>query len=283
MLASFSAELFKIRKRTVFWLVGAVWMTLTLVFGYVFPYFSYNGNPTGPAFGGRAAAEQVLSQALPESLASSAIQGFPLFAGALAMLIGVLCAGGEYGWDTMKMLFTQGPRRLSVLGGKLAALLVLMLGIVVVTFVVDGAAAWLIAAVESRPMNWPSIGALARGVLSGWLIVGMWATTGLFLATMVRGTALAAGLGLVWALAVENLMRVFASVIGPVDVLQRFFPGTNAGALAAALGVTPQGQPGGTPGVTTAVSGTQAAIVLLAYVILFAAASLFVVRQRDVT
>ncbi|ALG08704.1 ABC transporter permease [Kibdelosporangium phytohabitans] len=283
MLASFTAELFKIRKRTVFWLIGGVWMIMTLIFGYVFPYISYHGNPTGPAVGGRTAAERVLLEALPESLVSSAIQGFPLFAGALAMLVGVLLAGGEYGWDTMKMMLTQGPRRLSVLSGKLAALLALMLTIVVATFIVDGTAAWLVAAVESKPMAWPSIGSLVQGIVSGWLIVGMWATTGFFLATLVRGTALAAGLGLVWALAVENLMRIFANIVAPIDVLQRFFPGTNAGALAAALGVTPQGEPGGTPGVTTAVSGTQAAVVLVVYIAIFGAISLFAVKRRDVT
>jgi ABC-2 type transport system permease protein len=281
MLAAFSAELFKIRKRTAYWLIAAVWMLLTLVFGYVFPYISYNGSPTGPSVGERAAGEQALSQALPENLVAGAIQGFPLFAGALAMLIGVLCVGGEYGWNTMKMLFTQGPRRLSVLGGKLAALLTLMLVIVVATFVVDGTAAWLVAAVEARPMDWPSAGALGRGILSGWLIVAMWATSGFFLATMVRGTALAAGLGLVWALAVENLIRAFSS-IDAIDALQHFLPGTNAGSLAAALGVVPQGQPGGTPGTTTAVSGSQAAVVLLAYVLVFAAISAFAVKRRDV-
>ncbi|HEV8653239.1 MAG TPA: hypothetical protein VG276_28560 [Actinomycetes bacterium] len=34
----------------------------------------------------------------------------PLFAGALALLIGVLATGGEYGWDTVKVLLTLGPR-----------------------------------------------------------------------------------------------------------------------------------------------------------------------------
>jgi ABC-2 type transport system permease protein len=283
MFASFTAELFKLRKRSVFWLIAGIWMVMTLVFGYLFPYFSYNGTPTGPSVGGRAAAEQVLAEALPASLTSSAIQGFPLFAGALALVIGVLCGGGEYGWQTMKMLFTQGPRRLSVLGGKLSALLLMMLLIVIATFIVDGAASWLVAAVESKPMDWPPIGQLARGVLAGWLIVGMWATCGMFLGIMVRGTALGVGLGLVWALAVENLMRIFAAIVGPIDFLQRYFPGTNAGALAGALGVTAQGQPGGTPGVTTVVSGTQSAVVLLVYVVVFAAISAIVLNRRDVT
>lgn len=276
MLASFSAELFKIRKRTAYWLIAAVWMTMTLLFGYVFRYLDYRGDPTGPDAG------EVLAEALPASLVTSAIQGFPMFAGALAMLVGVLCAGSEHDWDTMKMLFTQGPARLSVLAGTVAALLTTMLAIVLATFAVAGGASWLVAMVTSRPVDWPPAGSIATGVLAGWLIVSVWAMGGLFLATAVRRTALAAGLGLAWALAVENLMRLFAAAAGPIEVLQRFSPGTNAGSLAAALGVTQQGRLTGTPGVVAAVGGTQATIVLVAYVVVFAVISAVTTRRRDV-
>jgi ABC-2 type transport system permease protein len=59
-------------------------------------------------------------------------------------------------------------------------------------------------------------------------------------------------------------------------------PGTNAGALAAALGVPVQGQPGGTPGVTGVVGGTSAALVLVAYLAVFVAASAVLIRRRDI-
>jgi ABC-type transport system involved in multi-copper enzyme maturation permease subunit len=282
MFASFTAELFKLRKRRVLWLIGGVWMVMTLVFGYVFPYFSYNGSPTGPAVGGREAVENVLIEALPQSLVQSAIQGFPMFAGALALIIGVLCVGGEYDWQTMKVVLTQGPRRLSVLGGKMAALLTVILIITVSTFVIDGTASWLVAAVESKPMNWPSAGNIVRGIGVGWLIAGTWASFGMFLGYLVRGTALGIGLGLVWALAVENLMRIFGAIVGPVDFAARYFPGTNAGALAGALGVIPQGQPGGTPGVTTMVNGTHAVLVLSVYVVAFAVIGGIILKRRDI-
>ena len=66
-----------------------------------------------------------------------------------------------------------------------------------------------------------------------------------------------------------------------VDVVQRFMPGTNAGALAAVLGVPVQGRPGGTPGVTDVVGGMAAALVLVAYLVIFVAASAVLVH-RDV-
>jgi ABC-type transport system involved in multi-copper enzyme maturation permease subunit len=224
----------------------------------------------------------VLSEALPAALVPAAIQGFPLFAGALALLLGVLATGGEYGWDTIKVLLTLGPRRLSVLAGKLLALTVVMLLVVLATFGLDAAASLLVASVTGKPVAWPPIVALVTGVAGGWLVVAMWCLAGAFLGILVRGTALGVGIGLVWALAVENLLRIFGSIVEVVDVVQRFLPGTNAGALAAALGVPVQGQPGGTPGVTDVVGGRSAALVLVAYLAMFVAASAVLISRRDV-
>src|SRR5262249_4704064 len=130
MLASFSAESLKLRKRPAIWLVAIVWVLLGVLFGYVFPYLAYRSS-TGPKAG---LGSQALQAALPVDLVPTAVQGFPLFAGALAMLLGVLATGGEYGWQTMKMLMTQGPSRLSVILGKTLALISLMLVIVLVSF-----------------------------------------------------------------------------------------------------------------------------------------------------
>jgi ABC-2 type transport system permease protein len=281
LTASFVAELMKLAKRPAIWTVVAVWLALSLVFGYLFPYFNYRGTPTGPSTGA-SLGERVLSEALPAALVPSAIQGFPLFAGALALLIGVLATGAEYGWDTMKVLLTMGPSRLSVLAGKLLALAVVMLSIVLATFVVDAAASLLVASITGKPVNWPPIAALLTGVGAGWLIVGMWCLAGACLGILTRGTALGVGIGLVWALAVENVLRIFGAIVAAVDVIQRFLPGTNAGALAAALGVPAQGQPGGTPGVTAVIGGTTAALTLTVYLAIFVAVSAVLVQRRDV-
>lgn len=284
MRASLSAELLKIRKRPATWLITVAWLVLSLLFGYLFPYLSYRGAPTGPATGtGQASAEQVLAEALPANLVPTAIQGFPVFAGALALLLGALSAGSEYGWGTWKTILAQGPGRLAVLAGKLAAL-GLVLGLVVLaTFAVAASASWLIATVESQPLRWPPLAELARGIAAGWLVVGMWGWAGIFLGLLVRGTSLAIGLGLVWTLAVENLVRGFASLLAAIEVLQRWLPGTNAGSVAAAVGVPVQGAPGGTLGVTTTVAGTRATLVLAAYLVAFTAAAAVLLQRRDVT
>jgi hypothetical protein len=60
-------------------------------------------------------------------------------------------------------------------------------------------------------------------------------------------------------------------------------PGTNAGSLAAAIGVPVQGAPFGTPGVTAVVTGTHAALVLVAYVAAFAVCATLLLQRRDIT
>jgi ABC-2 type transport system permease protein len=226
---------------------------------------------------------QSVRDRLPANLPASAIQGFPLFAGALALILGALSAGSEYGWATLKTILTQHPGRLAVLAGKAGALGLVLLGLVLATFAVDAAASWLVAAATSHPVQWPPLAGLAQGFAAGWLIVGMWGAAGMFLGVLARGTALAIGAGLVWALAVETLGRIFASILDLIGVLLRFLPATNAGSLAAAVGVPVQGAPGGTPGVTAAASGTHAALALGAYVVVFVVVAGVLTQRRDVT
>ena len=73
-----------------------------------------------------------------------------------------------------------------------------------------------------------------------------------------------------------------ASLLAAIDTLQRWLPGTNA-PLAAAVGVPVQGAPGGTPGVTATVDGTQATLVLAAYLVAFTAVAAVLLQRRDVT
>lgn len=275
MIPSVSAELFKVVKRPAMWMIFGLWMILSLLFGYVFPYFSYR-DATG------IKAQEVLAPALQGGLVGSATAGFPMFAGALAMIIGALSTGSEYNWDTVKTMLTVRPRRWQVLFGKFVTMVAVMAVIVLVTFAVDAAASASISAITGESSAWPSVGTLVQGYFGGLLVVGMWCLGGMTLGIVLKGTSLSIGLGLVWALALENLIRAVASVLGPIDALSKYLPGTNAGALVASLGATPQDSPNGTPGVNDVVSGTHAAIVLCVYVVAAMLVAIAVLRRRDV-
>jgi ABC-2 type transport system permease protein len=281
MRGSYRAEMLKLVRWPAMWILGAVLLVLSQVFGYLIPYVGYrSGGGTGFAAGETPA--QLLADILPGRLVPNTLGGFPIFAGAIALIIGALVAASEYGWGTLKTILTQRPRRLVVLGGKLLAIESTVLALVLAVFALNAVWSSVIAATEGRAADWPSLLELGRGIGAGWLILGMWSLLGALLGLLFRSTSLAVGLGLVWALAVENLLRGFAGLLGFLDAFQQGLPGTNAGSLVASLGAPTLDQPGGTPGVTDVVSGPQAVVVLIAYVVGLAVIAGLAMQRQDV-
>ena len=273
MLASFSAELLKLYKRSTTWMLLLVALTLSQVFNYLVPYAGYLTAEN------ERAAQQILASTMPENLIPNSIGGFPLFAGALALTLGAIYVGSEYGWGTLKTMLIQRPRRLSIYTAELLALAVAVLAIVLSIFALGALTSSAIALSQSETMAWPSLAELVRGVASGWLILMTWCLLGVMLAFVFRGMALPIGLGVVWILGVENLIaNVAAALLDFADALQKVLPGVNAGSLVSALGGRSD-----TPGVNTVVDGTQATLVLAAYAITFALVAGFALQRRDVT
>jgi ABC-2 type transport system permease protein len=282
MIASFSAELLKLRKRPATWVLLGVVLGLTQLFGYVLPYSSWLTSDQNFRTQGLD-PQAVLAGTLPGELVPTSLGGFPVFAGALALILGALATGSEYGWGTMQTALTQRPSRLAVHGGKLAALAASTLAIVLATFALNATVASVIATVESRPLDFPSLAELAKGVGSGWLILGMWCGLGALLGFAFRGVALPIGLGVVWVLGVENLVSAVAdSLLTGLRPLRDVLPGVNAGSLVWSL--APGGGSSGQapPGVVDAVTGGRATLSLALYVAAFAVAGALLVRRRDV-
>ena len=96
-----------------------------------------------------------------------------------------------------------------------------------------------------------------------------------FLGVVTKGPALAVGLGLMWAIVTENLLRGVGSLLGPVETLTKVLPGGSAGNLAGAVGGS------GAPGVLTDLSGTTAALFLVGYVVVFLGAATLLKVRRD--
>jgi hypothetical protein len=206
----------------------------------------------------------------------------PMFGGALLLIMGALVVGSGYGWGTWKTIFTMGPRRGAALGGTSLAAGVLVVGLVAVTFVLDLSASVIISHSLGQGLAFPGLLSVSQDYGAALLIALMWTSAGLLLGTLTRGPALAVGLGLVWALVVENLLRGVASLLGPLKAVTNVLPGSAAGSLAGAIGALPQNDPNGTPGVTTILGGTPATLVLVAYLAVFVAVGLVVTARRDV-
>lgn len=284
MIASMRAELLRLRRWPTLWVLCGAWLALNLTFGYLFTYLSYRSEDGGgfaEQVSDQAEAQALLAQILPDQVPVVLLQGLPMFGGALLLILGAVTTGSGYGWGTWKTVFTAGPRRRSALAGTLAALALVLVALMLATLVVDLAAAFAVAAAESQPMTWPALADTVQSLGAGLLIGAMWTAAGALLGTLTRGPALAVGLGLVWALVVENLLRGVAGLLGAVEAVTDVLPGTVAGSLAGALGGVAEGEPGGTPGVNTVLGGGVATALLACYLLVFIAASTVLTARRD--
>jgi ABC-2 type transport system permease protein len=279
-VASTEAELLRLRKWPAVWITIGAWMALTAMFGYLFNYLSYTTGNTSFSNEG-ASADVLLAEILPTNTAHVLVQGMPMFGGALMLVLGALVAGSGYGWGTWKTVLTQGPARRAAVVGSLAALTAFVVATVLLTLALCLALSLLVAAVESQAVVWPALTDLLVSLGAGLLVMEMWALVGFLLGTLARSPALSIGLGLVWALVVENLLRGVGQLLGPVETLTRFLPGTGAGSLVGSIVGTGGADP--TPGVLSTLSGGQATALLAGYLLVAPALAGWLIARRDVT
>jgi ABC-2 type transport system permease protein len=278
LLASTRAELLRLRGWPATWVLIGVWFALDLAFVYVFNYIAYRtGDVSGPA--DRVPRAQLLAGLMPDAVPTAAVQGTPLFGGAILLILGALAVGSGFGWGTWKTVLTQGPGRGAVFGGTLVVLALTVVGVVLATFALDLGVSSALAVIEDQPVDLPSIGVLAEGAGTGALVLGMWCAAGVLIGLLTRSPALAVGLGLVWALVVENLLRGVADLLGGLAVVTDHLPGTAAGSLVGALGGAAGDR---APGVQTILTGGTATGFLLGYLVLFALGGLVLMRERDI-
>ncbi|MFI5706835.1 ABC transporter permease subunit [Kribbella sp. NPDC051620] len=281
MLGSYRAELLKLRKRSAVWVLFGAGLVLSLIFGYLLPYLGYVTGDGNQQTDGIPRAE-VLRGVLPERVMDNTIGGFPVFAGALALVLGAIVVGGEYTWGTLKTILTQRPGRGTLLGGQLLGLLTMLAVWVLGIFAACALCSIGIAAAENAPMDWPGPLALLKGLAGGWLVLSVWCLAGAVLAVAFRNVALPIGLGVVWILGIETLLAgVVSSLLPDLEVLSDALPGANAGALV--FSVTGMSSADAPPGVRDAVSGDRALLTVLGYAAVFAVLAVVTTRRRDVS
>lgn len=273
------AELRRLALWPATWVLGGVWLTLQALFSFAFPYIAYRtGDPD--AFQGGPMAE-ILASMLPQAAPATVIQGTPMFGGAIAMIFAALAVGSAYGWGTWKTVLTQGPGRATAAAGTMTAIGVCVAALVVVSTAVTLGLSAAVAAIESQDLVAPAWGDLGASMAGAGLVLGMWASAGLFLGALTRGPALSVGLGLLWTLAVENLLRGAARLIDGFEVVTDRLPGSGAGSLAGALGASSSGSTA-TPGVFDVLAGPAAAGLLGLYLAAFVGLTFALIGRRDV-
>jgi len=279
MIGVFSAEWLKLRKRAATYVIGAIWVALILLLEYLLSYY-FSKSASRPRNGGGFNARALIDALLPRNIVHYRVPGNTTLGGALVLILAALIGGSEFGWSTLKTIFTQRPTRLTVFAGKLLALLLLLVIFVVLAFVAAGVGSLIVAASEHATVVWPPLGDILKGAGAMLLVFAAWAAVGLGLAVLFQGTALAIGIGLVYALVVESLINVFAARNDVVKTISNGLLGTNASALVdpfrASFG-------GFRASASPPVGVGQAAITLGVYVVVFVLLAAILLRQRDVT
>jgi len=181
---SYKSEVFKLRKRPAVWVVFGVWLALMLVFTYVFPYLGYRAAP------GSATGRALLTNVLPQQLAGQAMTGYPVWGGALLVVLGALALGSEYGWGTMRTILSNRSSRMTVYTAQMGALFTSLAALVVIAFLCSALASELISVSTKGSFAGLALGSVAKSIGAGWLILCMWCTFGAALGSALRGTAL---------------------------------------------------------------------------------------------
>lgn len=277
-MASFGAEFLKLRKRPATWILALIWFSLVVLFGYVLTYLFFV-NASEELVPPGADSDSFLKALLPENLLSNVLAGFPSNGGGpIVLILGVLAMGSEYGWETFKTSLTQGPGRLKVFFGKMLALAVLIAGFVLLAFAAGAASSFGVALIEDARVEWPPLAGVLRALGAGWLIAALWTSLGVFLATLFRSTALAIGLGLVYAILLEGIAATLLASDEKYDPIRKALLNENSYAL---INQFDSPLPEGFSVPSSIVEPTQGALVLGAYTLGFILISALLFWRRD--
>jgi ABC-2 type transport system permease protein len=273
MRRSVAAELLVLRRRAATWILLGIWTALGVFFAYVIPYALDPGDSPGG-----------VGRFLPAALPGTLLEGFPFFGGVFALMLGIFALGSEYGWGTLKTVLTQRPGRLRVLAAKLVAVGIVLVPFVVVLFAAGAIASVVIARIEDAPAHFPSAWLLLRALAGGWLMLAVWAALGVLLGVFTRGTSLAIGIGILYALVIEGLLSALADGVDALQPLTDVFLRANGYSLARALGASAGSIGSNGPGSFSGpfVPAGQAVAVLAAFIVAFAGLSAWLLRRRDV-
>jgi ABC-type transport system involved in multi-copper enzyme maturation permease subunit len=268
MIATIKSEWRKNRFRPAF-LVGSGLMAAITVLFYSVSWYQ----ATHP--GSAESAVSILSL-YPSNFVNNAMgAGFPLGA-AMAIVLGAILSGSDYSWGTLKTVLTQGPGRLTSWTGRVIVFMAWMAILTLVMFAVGAGYSVVIVATQNHGIVWPAAIDIVKGLGTMWLLLAAFGSVGLALGVLIKQSAAALGIGLVYLLAVEILAVRFIDGLnsGAYKWIGDLFIGQNATALTQNFAGR---------AVSASIGAEQAVLVLAAYIIgLFIVAGALI-RQRDVT
>jgi ABC-2 type transport system permease protein len=260
MIAALRAELVKLRRRRVLVVTAAT----TLVFAVGSAAIVLGSATRTANRDGRGVTFASLADAGGGTeVFTSAIS----FTGTFLFVVFVGAVAVEFSRGTFRTMLLHEPRRIRLLAGKMAGLLVFAAVVLGVAEVVTWLAAKILAPSQDVATGeWISGAALADAV-KDYASVLFWVTgyalLGMTVAVLVRSVPIALAVGIAWAGPFEHLLQ---DAWSPAD---RLFPGLLLEDFVA--------------GGTSEVSASRALLTVAAYVVIAAAIATTTFARRDVT
>lgn len=282
-LGALRAELLKTAKRWAPWVLLILQLVIIIGLSY-FLVWLIASKGLGGSRVSEATKQGLAAGIYPGGFVHQAIGGSGLTP-ILALLLGALLTGTDFGSGTLKTLFTLRPGRLEALAAKFTAIAIAVAVGVIVVFAACAAASVVFAAIDGASLsNWPSTGEVVQGMLGAWLIWGWWAFFGAALTILFRNMALSIGIGLAYQVVLEGLLLNIGTSLGIQFFinLKRAFPGPNAGWIQDAFPVHRAGQEVSTAVASGANTAGQAALILIGWCIVAVIVSSVLVAVRDV-
>jgi ABC-type transport system involved in multi-copper enzyme maturation permease subunit len=282
VIGAVKGEWLKMRKRPGVWLLFGVLLAALVLFEYFIGWLYLTYAPAGGSYPAGTTAADYKVGVYPDNFIKNSLSGGGTIGGAIALILGVLSMGSEYGWGTLKSTFIQRPSRLSAWAAKLAVLAGLIAILVVLFYALAAASSILLASIDRVSYTWPAPGEIARAAGATWLVFLMWASLGMLLSVALRQSALAIGIGLVYVLLIEGIVVGIFGGPDPLRAVERVLPGSNASALLTSFGhVVIKGVRDQSP--EPVAGAIQAALVVAVYLAGFSAVGGFLLRRQDVS
>jgi hypothetical protein len=258
MTTAIRAELAKVANRRI---LGAG-MLVALAFAVVATVSVFLAAGTGPSDGRTATLGSLAG-------AGGGTEAFAIgasFVGLLVLVVFAINFTGEFSRGTMRTLLMREPRRLTLLAGKMTALLAVAAAIALTAAALTWIASLAIAPSQgvstSDWFTWDAVSENIENVGSGLLAIGGWAALGAALGVVLRSAPIALAVGVAWAGPFEHITQNAWSGAGS------WFPGLLLESVAA----------GGTPDASL----SRALALDLVYVAAGVALAAIAFRRRDV-
>ncbi|HWO94522.1 MAG TPA: ABC transporter permease subunit [Dehalococcoidia bacterium] len=283
--------MFKLRKRSLTWILLAILLSLILVLYLllwtVTETVTDQVEQTQGLFGTQTTVTEVtetlyLEQAIPFGLQITQLVGT-----FLGILLASASMGNEYGWGTIRSFLVSSPARWQFLTGKIVAVSVMvflgtlaaMVTAVVASTVISGVAGDL----DYGFVDWQWLGDAALAYGRTVLAIAPYIAIAFFFAAYGRSTL--AGIGAaVGILFLENLITSLMRLAGDLPSrLTNVLPGANVetlmlqNELGLALNFQERSQTERIP-----LDPPFAALVLVAYIVALIAATYILFQKRDV-